>query len=161
MEILTVAMNFYVSMWNAMDFAFLVNPFYWLWIVALAVVAYCQNMAFTAVSRSRNSGDPLYHRKCAWMSNGIWLACYLMVWHKVWGAFESSNYVEMVPMFIVYVLATAEGSVKMMKILLAKEEGKKRVGARGDEKGLRTLIETMQKEIATLSSKAALLGDNT
>jgi hypothetical protein len=115
-----------------MDWTFIMDPFYWGWLAILAVVAYLQNMAFTAVSRSRNSGDPSYHRKCAWASNGVWLACYLMVWHKVWGAFESTNYIEMVPMFIVYVLATAEGSVKMMKILLDKEQGKRRVGARKD-----------------------------
>jgi hypothetical protein len=53
-----------------------------------------------------------------------------MIWSKVWEAFESTNYIEMVPLFIVYILATAEGSVFMMKILLKREKGKQQVGAR-------------------------------
>jgi len=105
------------------------DPMYWGWLAILFGVAFCQNMAFTWVSRSRNSGDPHYHRYAAWCSNGIWLLCYLMVWSRVWGAFESSNYVELIPMFIVYVVATTEGSVFMMKVLLKREKGKRRVGA--------------------------------
>lgn len=113
-----------------MDLSFAMDPLYWGWLAILAVVAFFQNMAFTWVSRSRNSGDPHYHRYAAWCSNGIWLLCFLMIWSKVWEAFESTNYIEMVPLFIVYILATAEGSVFMMKILLKREKGKQQVGAR-------------------------------
>lgn len=96
----------------------------------LAVVAFIQNMAFTAVSRSRNAGDPAYHRHCAWLSNGVWLICYLLVWKQIWPVFENGEWWRLVPLFIVYVASTTEGSVFMMKRLLKSEEGKRQVGAR-------------------------------
>ncbi len=44
-----------------------------LWLIPLlVVVSFIQNMAFTWTSRSRNSGDPAYHRFAAWSSNGVW-----------------------------------------------------------------------------------------
>ena len=95
----------------------------------LITVAFVQNMAFTLVSRSRNSGDPDYHRYCAWGSNGIWFLCYMFLMRSIWKDLMAGN---MLPMFLVgaaYALATAEGSVLMMKIALRKEKGKRRVGA--------------------------------
>lgn len=100
-------------------------------LAALAVVAFVQNMTFTAVSRSRNSGDPTYHRKCAWLSNGVWFMCHFFIWNLIWGAFETGEWWRLAPVALVYTVATAEGSVAMMKILLKKESGKRRVGARG------------------------------
>ena len=44
----------------------------WLMIIPWAVLLYFQNMAFSWSSRSRNSGDPKWHRKAARFSNGIW-----------------------------------------------------------------------------------------
>ena len=72
------------------------------WLLVLAVVSFIQNMAFTWTSRSRNSGDPKYHRYAAWCSNGIWLACHLLVWKNVWGAFVSGNFYWLIPMTIIY-----------------------------------------------------------
>ena len=95
----------------------------------LITVAFVQNMAFTLVSRSRNSGDPDYHRYCAWGSNGIWFLCYMFLMRSIWKDLMAGN---MLPVFLVgaaYALATAEGSVLMMKIALRKEKGKRRVGA--------------------------------
>lgn len=113
-----------------MDLGFAYSLSYWLMVVFIAPVAFAQNMAFTAVSRSRNSGDPAYHRRCAYVSNGIWFACQFFIWTRVWPAFDSGNYVELLPVAVVYVLATAEGSVAMMKRLLRTETGKRKVGAR-------------------------------
>jgi len=102
------------------------------WLALLALVAFGQNMAFTWTSRSRNSGDPSYHRKAAWCSNSVWLVCHMIVWKQIWGAFESGSYFWLVPMSVIYVIATTEGSVLMMKILLKKETGSRKVGASGD-----------------------------
>ncbi len=96
----------------------------------LIVVAFIQNMAFTLVSRSRNSADPDFHRKCAWCSNGIWFLCYMFLMRSIWKDLMAGN---MLPVFLVgaaYALATAEGSVLMMKIAIMREKGKRRVGAR-------------------------------
>lgn len=99
-------------------------------LVLLAIVAFIQNMAFTWVSRSRNGGDPAYHRYAAWCSNGIWFITTLLIWNQIWASLTTGNWWPIVLTFIVYVIATTEGSVLMMKILLKKETGKRQVGAR-------------------------------
>jgi hypothetical protein len=99
-------------------------------LVGMAVTGFFQNMAFTAVSRSRTAGDPEYHRKCAWASNGVWLVCQLFIWKHLWLAFSSGVFVQLMPLMLVYIMATTEGSVTMMERLLKTETGKRRVGAR-------------------------------
>ncbi len=113
-----------------MYLTFLTDTSYWLMVLLIAPVSYVQNMAFTAASRSRNSGDPSYHRKCAYASNGIWIACQFFIWSRVWPAFNDGNYIELLPVAIIYTLATSEGSVQMMRRLLRTETGKQRVGVR-------------------------------
>jgi len=113
---------------------------FYLSLAILAIVAFIQNMAFTAVSRSRNAGDPNYHRKCAWFSNGIWLTCYIFIFKNIWPilttdlTFTFDSLGKLALLMIVYVGATTEGSVLMMKRLLKKETGARRVGARAEEK---------------------------
>lgn len=98
-------------------------------LLAFGAVAFVQNMAFTWVSRSRNGGDPQYHRYASWCSNGIWFVTNLLVWTQVWAALQSGEWWKLVLAGIVYVIATTEGSVLMMKRLLRTETGKRRVGA--------------------------------
>jgi len=88
----------------------------------LAIVSFIQNMAFTWTSRSRNSGDPHYHRYAAWCSNGIWFLCQILIIKQVWSAIQAGAWWYIVAAGLVYVICTAEGSVLMMKILLKKEE---------------------------------------
>lgn len=102
-------------------------------LIVLGVVSFVQNMAFTAVSRSRNGADLSYHRRCAWASNGIWLVCSLLIWKQLWAAFSTNNLWLLIPLGVVYVAATTEGSVFMMKKLLKTEKGTRRVGAYLDE----------------------------
>lgn len=99
-------------------------------LLALGALAFVQNMAFTWVSWSRNSGDPNYHRKAAWASNTVWFATnglMLSILNPIlqgeagWGWFPVA--------FVIYGLATTEGSVFMMKRLLKTETGKRKVGA--------------------------------
>jgi len=99
------------------------------WLAALAVVAFIQNMFFTLVSRSRNSADPSYHRKCAWGSNGVWFICQVMIVKNIWQAIADGQWWYAFFAGVVYSLATTEGSVLMMKRLLKTEKGKRRVGA--------------------------------
>lgn len=104
-------------------------------LILMAIVSFFQNMAFTAVSRSRNSGDPNYHRYCAWGSNGIWFACQMFIWSQIMPIIMTPiktwsflAIIKLIMTIIVYTLTTAEGSVYMMKILLKKEKGKRKVG---------------------------------
>jgi len=98
-------------------------------LATLALIAFVQNMAFTWVSRSRNSGDPNYHRWAALCSNGVWFATNILITLQVWQAIKTGNWWNIVAVGIIYIFATTEGSVLMMKILLKKEVGKRKVGA--------------------------------
>ena len=50
-------------------------------VLLVIVVAFCQNISFTMVSRARNRDKKWYHAICAVGSNGIWFATmhYLVV----------------------------------------------------------------------------------
>lgn len=99
-------------------------------LAGLAGLAFIQNMAFTWSSRSRNSGDPSYHRRASWASNGIWfitnglmfsILTPIMKGQEGWGWLVVAG--------AVYVVSTSEGSVYMMRRLLKTEQGKRKVGS--------------------------------
>lgn len=96
----------------------------WL-LIPFAIVSFIQNMAFTWSSRSRNSGDPTYHRWASWASNGVYyvtnaLLTVYIVRYQIWWMLAIQG--------VVYTVSTAEGSVLMMRLLLKKEAGKRAVG---------------------------------
>jgi hypothetical protein len=95
----------------------------------LGVASFFQNMMFTLVSRSRNSADPGYHRKCAWGSNGVWFVCQILIVKNVWSSIHEGNWIYAIAAGLVYSICTTEGSVLMMKRLLRTETGARRVGA--------------------------------
>jgi hypothetical protein len=99
-------------------------------LLALAFVAFVQNAAFTAVSRSRNSGDVAHHAKWSIASNGIWFVTQIIIGSTVWRAIEHGTYGEIAAAGVVYVAATSLSSVWMMARMLKTETGKQRVGAR-------------------------------
>jgi len=122
---------------------------FFLTLIALTAVSFIQNMAFTLVSRSRNSGDPDYHRYAAWGSNGVWLLTqafiaaniYTPITNMVNQGADLMDIVRIGLTFIVYAISTSEGSVFMMKLLLGYvkvpflskyllESGKRQVGAK-------------------------------
>lgn len=101
-------------------------------LLLLAAVAYIQNAAFTWSSRSRNSGDPGYHRYAAWCSNGVWFITTILIWNQIFAALTQGEWWKIAATGVVYVIATTEGSVIAMKALLKRETGKHQVGARGE-----------------------------
>lgn len=101
---------------------------YVLMLLAFGAVAFIQNMAFTWSSRSRNSGDPNYHRLAALCSNSVYWLCNLPM--TLFIVDWKNNPVMLGVSGLVYAVATSEGSVLMMRILLKKEAGKRMVGAR-------------------------------
>ena len=100
------------------------------WLFVIGVVSFVQTMAFTWVSRSRNSGDPEYHRTAAICSNGIWFITQLLLWRQIWDGLVTGVWWHLVLVGLVYTLSTTEGSVLAMKHLLKTEQGKRMVGAR-------------------------------
>lgn len=122
---------------------------------ALSGVAFGQNMAFTAVSRSRNAGDILYHRKCAWMSNGVWLLCSMFIWSNLFSAFDNKSYWQLIPLFIIYIASTTEGSVSMMARLIKTETGKRRVGASAQDE-MKKRIENLEAQVARLQTSISV-----
>ncbi|AMX93705.1 MULTISPECIES: hypothetical protein [Mesorhizobium] len=103
---------------------------FWLTMLGLAGVSIVQNAAFTAVSRSRNSGDVRHHFKWAIASNGVWFVAQLFIWSTVWHAVETGNWWQIAVGGTVYVASTTFGSVWMMARMLKTETGKQKVGAR-------------------------------
>lgn len=119
-------------------------------LLLLIPIPFLQNMAFTWVSRSRQSGDPDHHRKAAWASNGIWIITqtfiaanvYTPITHMVNEGLDGGQVLRIFLTFIIYAICTAEGSVFMMKINLGRitklpsmfsflvEKGKREVGKR-------------------------------
>lgn len=96
----------------------------------LAAAAFIQNMAFTAVSRSRNSADVSYHRKCSWASNAVWFTIQVGLFGVLFQALTTGSFVKVAAVGLVYVLATTEGSCFMMSRMLKSETGKRQVGAK-------------------------------
>lgn len=101
----------------------------WLMLPMLAVVAFIQNMAFTAVSRSRNSADVDYHRRCAIFSNGVWFVTQVAIFSVLFKAVTEGSILQLALVGAIYVIATSEGSAFMMKRMLKSETGKRKVGA--------------------------------
>lgn len=105
----------------------------WWEMLGLAFVAFIQNMVFTWVSRSRNSGDPYYHFPIALLSNSIWFICsFIFILPKMIDIYVNNegDITTAIVVFAVYNLSTAIGSTVMMIRLLNKETGKQRVGSR-------------------------------
>lgn len=100
----------------------------WINLLLLFVVSFVQNMAFTWSSRSRNSGDPHYHRYASLCSNGVWFICQLFLVNTIWAPMMAGDWLYVVLGGITYTVATSEGSVTMMKYLLKREKGKQKVG---------------------------------
>ncbi|MGR4928249.1 hypothetical protein ACIPUD_15905 [Bradyrhizobium sp. CAR08] len=98
-------------------------------LAGLAAVSFIQNAAFTAVSRSRNSGDVAHHAKWSVASNGVWFVTQILIWSTVWKAVESGTYA-LIAAGVVYVASTTAGSCWMMAKMLKTEAGKRMVGAR-------------------------------
>lgn len=122
----------------------------YLWLLALAPVAFIQNMFFTLVSRSRNSQDPNYHRYCAWGSNGVWFVCQVMIVKNIWSAIHAGQWWYAIAAGVVYSLATTEGSVLMMKKLIATEKGKRRVGSSEKIDRLQDRINFLESFVASV-----------
>lgn len=80
---------------------------------------------FTWSSRSRNSGDPSYHRFAAWASNGIYFVTNALVTLYI---IKYSGVLALLVQGVLYTVAASEGSVYMMKKLIANEKGKRAVG---------------------------------
>ena len=94
-----------------------------LWLIPLLIaVSFVQNMAFTWTSRSRNSGDPSYHRFAAWSSNGIWFLAQMTVVKIMWEPLMDGEFWKVFVGGVFYVLSTTEGSVFMMRLLLGHEK---------------------------------------
>jgi hypothetical protein len=122
-----------------------------LWtLLALTLASFIQNMAFTWVSRSRNSGDPQRHRYAAWSSNGVWLMTQSFIAANIYtpisnmvneDSLDEKGVIKIILTFFIYAISTTEGSVFMMKMNLGiiklgafsrffTEKGKSQVGKR-------------------------------
>ncbi|AZO48059.1 hypothetical protein [Mesorhizobium sp. M4B.F.Ca.ET.058.02.1.1] len=98
--------------------------------LVFAALCLVQNAVFTAVSRSRNSGDVMHHWKWSIASNGIWYVNQLFIWGMIWDAATKGTWWQIAVAGVIYVASTSAGSVWMMARMLKTETGKRKVGAR-------------------------------
>lgn len=101
---------------------------YW-FLLILIVLGFFQNMIFTASSRSRNSGDPVYHFRIALLSNGVWFVSNMFILKTVWTAIMQNDWGLIAIVGVCYVIATSLGSSVGMKVMEKWEVGKRKVGA--------------------------------
>jgi hypothetical protein len=103
---------------------------FFLLMLAFAVLCLVQNAVFTAVSRSRNSGDVRHHAKWALGSNGIFFVMQIFLMGTIWKSIEAGSYWQIAIAGLIYTVCCATGSVWMMAKMLKTESGKRQVGAR-------------------------------
>lgn len=97
-----------------------------LWGLLLVV----QNMAFTWVSRARNSGSFSYHAVASVFSNGIWFASQLILVDSIVRVARDADWVGAAQLGAFYTSCTVTGSILMHWISLRYlETGKRKVGA--------------------------------
>ena len=93
-----------------------------------AILLITQNMAFTWVSRARNSGSLGYHATAAVFSNGIWFVSQFLLIGMVMRPGQPFWYD--VALGVEYITCTVVGSVLMHHISMKfLETGRRKVGA--------------------------------
>ena len=102
----------------------------WLLLIPLAIAAFAQNFTKMWAVRSGTGADVPWHRKAAYSVNASWFLSYVFVFTQIWTSLVEQDWVLLSATFVVYTVATSEGSVVMMKWLLVREKGKRRVGAK-------------------------------
>lgn len=123
------------------------------WAPELAIVAglgFAQNIAFTLVSRGRNSGSLTYHIVASIFSNGIWLVMFVYNVNLVTGA-------NGFPMAFaaVYILSTMSGSVFAHWLAKRVERG----AARNVQEDRITKLEEKVSEVRIRSIVCNVIGD--
>jgi hypothetical protein len=98
-------------------------------LAVLGIASFLQNMAFTWTSRARNSADPRYLWLASVCSNSVFYVIQVGFMATIWPALTKGDWWSLVLTGIVYVIGNSWGAVYMMKILLNKETGKRKVGA--------------------------------
>lgn len=102
----------------------------WLLLIPLALAGFCQNLTKVWAVRSQTSADVKWHRMAAYSVNTAWFWSYVVVFRQIWTSLEEHDWWLLAATYVVYTIATSEGSVIMMSWLLQHERGKRRVGAK-------------------------------
>ena len=97
---------------------------------AWALLLIIQNMAFTWVSRARNSGSLGYHAFASICSNGVWFASQFVLIDVMLRIIRNGSWAEVIGIGAFYAACTVTGSVGMHWISISwLESGKRKVGA--------------------------------
>lgn len=92
----------------------------WLFLIPFAALCMVQNAAYTWSSKTRAGGNPNAHRVASWFSNGIYYISQIVqtIYTVKYLAVSTEL---LVASCVVYLLATSEGSVFMMKKFAHRE----------------------------------------
>lgn len=97
-------------------------------LIALSALSFIKNILTTRIHKSRKSGDPNYHRYVAWGNNTVWILTQIFIAVNIYTPITDiisqglniNSIAKIIITVIIYVLATTEGSVSMMRINLGK-----------------------------------------
>lgn len=94
------------------------------------LILFLQNVSFTIVSRSRNSGSLLRHMAASFVSNGIWFASQIFIFKRMLDIMTGKEGVGMAVLTgAFYTVMTMVGSLFAHWLSLKTEKGKGAVGA--------------------------------
>lgn len=120
-------------------------------LLVIAGFAFPQNVAFTFVSRGRNSGSLTYHLVASIFSNGIWLITQIFSIAVIAGEFSRGADPVILTLYgIVYTLSTMPGSIFAHWLAQKLERGKAR-NIQEDR------IEILEKQVDQL--RLAMIGE--
>lgn len=125
----------YLAAWAVV----LIEPALW----PLALLGFVQNVAFTFVSRGRNSGSLGYHLLASIFSNGIYAALLFISIDLI-----SQAKANPLPFLIVYTLTTMSGSIFAHWLAMRVEKGKAR-NVQADR------MESLERRVAALEQSPA------
>jgi hypothetical protein len=94
----------------------------WFFLIPLAALCFAQNAAYTWSSKTRAAGNPRAHRIAGWFSNGAYYIGNIVLTIYTVKYLQGSP-VLLVASCIVYMVATSEGSVHVMKHMDRRQRG--------------------------------------
>jgi hypothetical protein len=102
----------------------------WLLLIPLAIAGFLHNVTKVWTARAQTSADVNWARKATYAVNAAWFLTQVFVFSQLWSILTGQNWYLLAATFVVYTISTSEGAVAMMKWLLQREKGKRRVGAK-------------------------------
>lgn len=124
-------------------------------VALLAVLGALQQAVYTWSSRSRASGDWVYHLRAALASNGVFFVCQLFNTGFLLALFLNGSIGLVVAGFFAYVVPAAVASALQVRRMVMNDRGKRRVGGEDLDRIERQLKFIMEESYRSYGSNFA------